>query len=58
MRTRGLRSFSVTSAARRSRLSARPAAMAATVAMLQGATIMPAVLSVPLAMGAPIWFAG
>ena len=48
----GRLSLRQTSAARRSRLSARPPAIAAAVAMLHGTTVMPRVAKVPLAMGA------
>ena len=48
------RSFRVTSAARSSRLSLYPVAMPATVFILQGTTIIPAVRKLPLAGAAPI----
>ena len=51
-RTRDLRSLRHTSAERRIRLSARPWAMAAVVAMLHGTTAIPSVGKVPLATGA------
>ena len=54
MTTSGLRSLIVTSAARRIRLSASPCDTAATVAMLHGASAMPFVGNVPLAIGAAI----
>ena len=50
--TSGLFSFKQTSAALRIRLSERPWAMAATVAMLQGTIAIPRVGNVPLEMGA------
>ena len=50
--TSGRLSLKHTSAARRSKLSDRPCAMAATVAMLHGTTTIPRVGNVPLAMGA------
>jgi hypothetical protein len=51
--TRRRRSFSVTSAARVSRLSPKPCAMAASVFIEHGATTMAAVSKLPLATQAP-----
>ena len=48
------RSLRVTSAARRSRFSAYPWQMPASVFMLHGTTAMPSVSKVPLAMAAPM----
>ena len=50
--TSGRRSFSITSAARVSRLVVTPVAISLMVRTLQGATIIPLVLKLPLAMGA------
>jgi hypothetical protein len=52
--SRRRRSFSVTSAARVSRLSDRPCAMAASDFIEQGATIIAAVSKLPLATQAPM----
>ena len=54
--TRRRRSFSITSAARVSRLSPKPCAMAASVRMEQGATTMALQRNEPLAMEAPTAF--
>jgi head-tail adaptor len=54
IRIRRRRSFSVTSAARVSRLSPRPCAIAASDFIEQGATTMAAVAKLPLAMQAPM----
>ncbi len=52
------RSFSTTSAARVSRVSVTPLAMAPSVRIEQGATIMPSVRNEPLAIAAPTAPAG
>ena len=54
IRISGRRSFSVTSAARVSSEVVTPVAISLMLRTEQGATIMPAVLKLPLAMGAPI----
>jgi hypothetical protein len=50
------RSLSATSAARETRLSVTPVAIAASVRIEHGAMIMPSVLKEPLAMLAPMSF--
>jgi len=52
--TSGRFSFTHTSAARSSKLSANPQAIPATLFMLQGTTSMPSVRNVPLAMAASV----
>jgi hypothetical protein len=52
--TRRRRSFSVTSAARWTRFSLKPLAMAASVLALQGAMIIPSVRNEPLEIAAPM----
>ena len=54
IRIRRRRSLSVTSAARVSRLSPKPCAIAASVFIVQGAITIAAVSKLPLAMQAPI----